>query len=238
MKNAIILGASSGIGAELAGLLVADGYKVAITGRREELLKNISANNPEKIFYSTFDVRETKNLESALDNLKEKLGGCHLLIISAGTGDINQDLDFEIEKVIIDTNVSGFTCAADWAFRYFQQQGYGHLAAISSVAGIRGYHGAPAYNASKAYQISYLEGLKQKARKIKLPITVTDLRPGFVNTKMAKGEKQFWVSSPEKAASQIYAAIKRKKKVAYITKRWQLVGRLLRIMPSSIYERM
>ena len=238
MKKAIILGASSGIGAELARLLVADGYKVAITGRREVLLKNISANNPEKIIDSAFDVRDTKDLESKLEDLKNKLSGCDLFIISAGTGDINEDLNFETEKVIIDTNVSGFTCAADWAFRYFQQQGYGHLAGITSVAGIRGYRGAPAYNASKAYQISYLEGLRQKARKIKLPITVTDLRPGFVNTKMAKGEGQFWVSSPEKAASQIYGAIKRKKKVAYITKRWQLVGRVLRILPPSIYERM
>lgn len=238
MKKAIILGASSGIGAELARLLVADGYKVAITGRREVLLKNISASNPEKIIDSSFDVRDTKDLESKLEDLKNKLGGCDLFIISAGTGDINEDLNFETEKVIIDTNVSGFTCAADWAFRYFKQQGYGHLAGITSVAGMRGYRGAPAYNASKAYQISYLEGLRQKARKIKLPITVTDLRPGFVNTKMAKGEGQFWVSSPRKAASQIYGAIKRKKKVAYITKRWQLVGRLLRILPSSIYERM
>ena len=220
------------------GLLVADGYKVAITGRREVLLKNISANNPEKIIDSAFDVRDTKDLESKLEDLKNKLGGCDLFIISAGTGDINEDLNFETEKVIIDTNVSGFTCAADWAFRYFQQQGYGHLAGITSVAGIRGYRGAPAYNASKAYQISYLEGLRQKARKIKLPITVTDLRPGFVNTKMAKGKGQFWVSSPEKAASQICAAIKRKKKVAYITKRWLLVGMLLRILPSSFYERM
>lgn len=238
MKKAIILGASSGIGAELARLLVADGYKVAITGRREVLLKSISASNPEKIIHSAFDVRDTKDLESKLEDLKNKLGGCDLFIISAGTGDINEDLDFETEKVIIDTNVSGFTCSADWAFRYFQQQGYGHLAGITSVAGIRGYRGAPAYNASKAYQISYLEGLRQKARKIKLPITVTDLRPGFVNTKMAKGEGQFWVSSPEKAASQIYGAIKRKKKVAYITKRWQLVGRVLKILPPSIYERM
>lgn len=238
MKKAIILGASSGIGAELARLLVAYGYYVAITGRREVLLKNISASNPEKIIDSSFDVRDTKDLESKLEDLKNKLGGCDLFIISAGTGDINEDLNFETEKVIIDTNVSGFTCAADWAFRYFKQQGYGHLAGITSVAGMRGYRGAPAYNASKAYQISYLEGLRQKARKIKLPITVTDLRPGFVNTKMAKGEGQFWVSSPRKAASQIYGAIKRKKKVAYITKRWQLVGRLLRILPSSIYERM
>lgn len=238
MKKAIILGASSGIGAELARLLVAYGYYVAITGRREVLLKNISASNPEKIIDSSFDVRDTKDLESKLEDLKNKLGGCDLFIISAGTGDINEDLNFETEKVIIDTNVSGFTCAADWAFRYFKQQGYGHLAGITSVAGMRGYRGAPGYNASKAYQISYLEGLRQKARKIKLPITVTDLRPGFVNTKMAKGEGQFWVSSPRKAASQIYGAIKRKKKVAYITKRWQLVGRLLRILPSSIYERM
>ena len=238
MKKAIILGASSGIGAALAGLLVADDYTVAITGRRELLLKNIQKNNPEKILYKTFDVRDTVNLGNTLDELVTELDGCNLFIISAGTGDINEDLNFEIEKVIIDTNVSGFTCAADWAFRYFQQQGHGHIAGISSVAGIRGYRGAPAYNATKAYQINYMEGLRQKACKINLPITVTDLRPGFVNTKMAKDGGQFWVSSPEKASLQIYRAIKRKKKVAYITRRWWLIGSILKVLPSCIYERM
>lgn len=238
MKKAIIIGASSGIGEQLARLLVQDGYLVAITGRRAELLKKIAAQLPRKVIYRAFDVKETDTIEDNLDVLLNDLEGCDLLVISAGTGDINEELGFSVEKNIIDTNVSGFTCAADWAFRHFQRQGLGHLVAISSVAGIRGFRGAPAYNASKSYQINYLEALRQKAKKIKLPIIVSDIRPGFVNTKMAKGPKQFWVSSSDKAAKQIFRAIKRKRKVVYITRRWRLIGIVLGILPRAIYDRM
>ena len=238
IKKAIILGASSGMGEELAKLLVKDGYSVVITGRRESLLKKIAEDHPGKIIHRVFDVKDTAVMETHLDQVAEALGGCDLFVISAGTGDINEQLDFSIEKDIIDTNVSGFTAAADWGFLYLQKQGHGHLAAISSVAGIRGYHGAPAYNASKAYQFSYLEGLRQKAKKLKMPITVTDIRPGFVNTKMAKGEGQFWVSSTQKASLQIFNAIKRKRKVVYITKRWRLIGIVLKLLPGFIHERL
>ena len=97
---------------------------------------------------------------------------------------------------------------------------------------------APAYNATKAFQINYLEGLRQKASKLKMPITVTDIRPGFVNTNMAKGEGQFWVAPVGKAANQTFDAIKRKKKVAYISRRWRLVAILLKLIPGSLYARM
>ena len=97
---------------------------------------------------------------------------------------------------------------------------------------------APAYNASKAYQINYLEGLRQKATKTKKPIYVTDIRPGFVDTDMAKGEGQFWVATKEKAAQQIFTIIKRKKSVGYVTKRWRLIAEILKRLPSGIYRRM
>jgi short-subunit dehydrogenase len=97
---------------------------------------------------------------------------------------------------------------------------------------------APAYNASKAYQINYLEGLRQKATKTKKPIYVTDIRPGFVDTDMAKGEGQFWVTTKEKAARQIFGIIKRKKGIGYVTKRWWIIAKLLRLIPNEIYKRM
>lgn len=143
-----------------------------------------------------------------------------------------------IEKRTVDTNVRGFTCIADWAFNYFESQKSGHLVAITSVGGLRGSRMAPAYNATKAYQINYLEGLRQKAKKLKTNIVVTDIRPGFVDTDMAKGDGQFWVSPVEKAARQIFKAINRKKKIAYITKRWATIGALLKQVPRQIYDRM
>lgn len=237
MKKAIILGASSGIGKGLAQLLVMNNYKVAITGRRRELLEKIKKENAA-IIIKPFDISDTKSVNDNLEELTAELGGLDLFIISSGTGDLNEDLSFDTEKRTIDTNVTGFTCAACWAFNYFRKQKSGHLAAITSVAGLRGSRQAPSYNATKAYQINYLEALRQKAKHLKMPIIVTDIRPGFVKTDMAKGDGQFWVATVEKASKQIFKAIKAKKQIVYITRRWQLIGFVFKIIPRFIYNKL
>ena len=238
MKKAIIIGATSGIGKGLAKILADNNYKVGITGRRAELLDELKSQNPNLFFTKTFDITDTKVIVEKLNELITELGGLDLLIISSGTGDLNEKLDFEIEQRTIQTNVTGFTCASNWAFNYFEEQESGHLVAISSVGGLRGNRIAPAYNATKAYQINYLEGLRQKATRLKNQIFVTDVRPGFVGTAMAKGEGQFWVASVDKATKQIFEAIKKKKKIVYVTKRWQIIGTILKRIPGQIYDRM
>lgn len=237
MKRAVIIGASSGIGKETALLLAANDHLVGITGRRTENLERIRESAPSHFIVKTFDISETSSCVSFLEQLIAEMGGLDLLMISAGTGDINNELDFNIEKSTIDTNISGFTIIADWTFNYFKNQGAGHLIGITSVAGLRGNRSAPSYNASKAYQINYLEGLRQKAKSLKLPIIISDIRPGYVDTDMAKGDGKFWVASPARAAKQIYKAIKQKKSVAYITKRYAVLALLLKILPRSVYSR-
>jgi short-subunit dehydrogenase len=238
MKKAIVIGATSGIGKGLSKMLLDKGYNVGITGRRTNLLLELKKESPERYFVKSIDITDTDNLVQKLQDLVTELGGLDLLIISSGTGDVNERLDFTIEKLAIDTNVSGFTRVADWTFNYFLNQEYGHLVAISSIAGLRGSRQAPAYNATKAFQINYLEGLRQKATKLKLPIFVTDIRPGFVDTAMAKGGGQFWVSTLDKATKQVFLAIRNKKKVAYITKRWKLIAVLLKSLPRLLYNKM
>ncbi len=238
MKKAIVVGASSGIGKALANLLATDGYSVGITGRRTELLNEIKTTNPKQYIVKVFDVNEIAHISNHLSSLVNELGGLDLLIISAGTGDINKGLDVAIELKTAQTNVLGFTAIANWAFNYFEQQQKGHLVAISSIAGLRGSRQAPAYNATKAFQINYLEGLTQKAAKLKKEIYVTDIRPGLVNTAMAKGEGLFWVMPLQKATAQIYTAIKKKKKVVYITKRWRIIASILKAIPRFIYYKM
>ena len=238
MKKAIIIGATSGLGKGLAKLLAANNYKVGIMGRRTELLDELRQENPNSFFIKTFDITDINTATRKLEELTTKIGGLDLLIISAGKGDINDNLDFSIEKRTIDTNVSGFTCVADWTFNYFENQKFGHLVAISSVGGLRGSRQGPAYNATKAYQINYLEALRQKAKFLKIPVAVTDVRPGFVDTDMAKGEGKFWVSTVEKASRQIFDAIKKKKRIVYVTKRWWLIGVILKRIPRQIYDRM
>ncbi len=238
MKKAIIIGASSGIGKGLAKLLTEKDYKVGITGRKTELLDELKKTNSNSFMIKTFDATDTKTSVEKLEELTSELGGLDLLILSSGIGDLNETLDFEIEKKVIDLNVTGFTNIIDWTFNHFEKQEFGHLVAITSVAGIRGSRQAPSYNATKSYQINYLEGLRQKVTKLKKPISITDIRPGLVDTDMAKGEGLFWVMPVEKVAKQIFKAIKNKSKVVYITKRWGLLGRLLKIMPRFIYDRM
>ena len=238
MKKATVIGATSGIGRELAKLLTENGYLVGILGRRTELLTEIEKENQKLYRIKNFDITEIEKIETKLTELTKEIGGIDLLILSSGMGDINENLNFAVEKRTIETNVLGFTCVSDWAFNYFEKQKFGHLVAISSIAGIRGSRQATAYNATKAYQINYLEGLRQKAKKLKMKIFITDIRPGFVNTKMAKGEGLFWVSPVEKASKQIYNAILNKKKIVYVTKRWRIIANILKRIPTFIYDKM
>jgi short-subunit dehydrogenase len=237
MKKAIIIGATSGIGKSMAELLLLEGYEVGVTGRREELFKSIKTQETSRIFFKRMDIQDLSTLEPICNELVSQMGGLDLLIISAGIGEENRNLNFDIENSVIKTNIQGFTCLADWGLRYFKQQGYGHLVNISSIAGIRGNGIAPSYNATKAYQINYLEGLRINIKEYGSSITITDVRPGFVDTPMAKGEGLFWVAPVQKAAEQIFEAIKQKRKVVYITKRWRLIGLFLRLIPFSILKK-
>ena len=83
-----------------------------------------------------------------------------------------------------------------------------------------------------------MEGLRQKATKLDQKIYTTDVRPGFVDTDMAKGEGHFWVATVDKATYQIFNAIKRKKKIVYITKRWRIIAAILKRLPRQIYDKM
>ncbi|TAE48157.1 MAG: SDR family NAD(P)-dependent oxidoreductase [Bacteroidetes bacterium] len=237
MKKAIVVGATSGIGREIARMLAEEGCCVGITGRRESLLRELEQENPEKFIVKAFDATLTEENSRHLDELCEALGGFDLMVISSGTGELNETFDFSLDKPTIDLNVAAFTNVADWAMRYFQNKGSGHLVAITSVAGVRGARGAAVYNASKAYQIHFLEGIRHAVTKDQLPIVVTDVRAGFVDTAMMKGDGHFWVSTPQKAARQIMDAIRKKASVVYVSRRWRLIAGLLRILPAALYYR-
>lgn len=223
MKRIVIVGATSGIGRGLAERMVARGERVAVLGRREEALCEMAALYPDNIVTCRCDVRQTEQIEPSLEKVREALGGIDLLVLSAGTGHLNPALDYGLE--------------ADWAMRCFLDQGHGHLVALTSIGGLRGSGLAPAYNASKAYQINYLEGLRKKARCSGRPIVVTDICPGFVDTAMAKGDGLFWVMPLERVVSQIDVAILKRKPRLVVTRRWRLVACLLRWLPSAIYDR-
>ena len=201
--NIIIIGATSGIGRALFEKYAADGNRIGIVGRRTHLLEELHHEHPNTAIKATADI--TKQDEALHSELKD----IDLAIVCSGTGDINASLDYAVERPTIDTNVMGWTYVVDILYNILEQQGHGHLVAITSAGGLRGEPMAPAYSASKAYQINYMEALRKKAFKSRAHIIVTDIRPGLVDTAMAKGEGLFWVMPVEKVAYQIIALYKR-----------------------------
>ena len=202
MKKIIIVGATSGIGRGLAEQYAREDCLIGITGRRENLLKEICAQDKDKLFYQVCDITHTETPLLSLETLVQEMGGMDMLIICAGTGELNPQLSYQLE------------------------------------GGTRGSGVAPAYNASKAYQINYMEGLRQKAAKLPFAVYTTDIRPGFIDTAMAKGEGLFWVTPVDKAVKQIKKAISDRKKVAFISKRWKYVAWLFKLIPSALYCKM
>lgn len=233
MKNALIIGASSGIGKELSKLLVADNYKVVITGRRKKLLQELKVLSPDNFIVKLHDVTNLESCKTLFNEIVEELGTIDIVIYSSGVGEPNYKLDWEKELPTLETNVLAATKIYGLAYQLFKKQGFGHLVGISSIASIRGNRHVPAYFASKSFQASYLESLWMKGKRSKADIFVTDIQPGFIDTAMALGDT-FWMASLDKATKQIYSAIKKKKRKAYITKRWGLVAFVLKIVPASL----
>jgi short-subunit dehydrogenase len=231
----IIIGATSGIGEELAKIYAQQDCIVGISGRRQELLDSLQQKFPDKIVTECFDVTGNEN-KKHIENLIQKLGGLDLLIYNSGYAQLFSSLRWEIEKQTTLVNVNGFVEIINIALNYFLKQKKGQIAVTSSIASIRGNSLTPAYNASKAYVSSYMEGLSIKMYKQKLPIYLTDIQPGFVDTEMAQGNGTFWVAPVEKAAKQIYRAIKNKKRRVYVTKRWWIIAQILKVVPYSIYK--
>jgi short-subunit dehydrogenase len=236
-KKAIIMGASSGIGKELAKILSANGYIVGLAARRTDLLHELQKELPNKTLVKQIDISKPEDAEIKFKEMISEMDGVDLVVISSGYGDLNSKLKWSIEKETIDTNVTGFALIAGIALQHFLNQGSGHLVGISSIAALRGQRSAPAYSASKAFVCNYMEGLRHSASKSGKPIYVTDVQPGFVKTPMSRGNNLFWISTAQKAASQIYNAIARKKKHAYITKRWRLIAWLLKAVPDWLYNK-
>lgn len=235
MKKAVIIGASSGIGRELAALMATQGWQVGITGRRRKLLEELAATDPASFTVAAFDATN-ENAPQEVAALIERMGGIDLLVFCSGTGDLNPELDKATELATNRLNVDAFSRVMLYAYNYFRSRGEGHLAAVTSVAGVRGLAISPAYGASKAYQINFLEALRQRSLKQKEGITVTDLRPGSVDTQMMKGEGHFWIATPRRAAEVMLRAIEKGRAVQYVTPRWALMGGLINVMPKWMYR--
>lgn len=229
MKSAIIIGGTSGIGKALSHVLLDHDYRVAVTGIEQALIAGIQSEGRENLKAAYLDCI-TGNISETITELVAWMGELDLLVFSAGMANLGKDLGFDIEHRANQLNVLAFAEVADWSFRHFYKKGRGHFVGISSISGLFGSRFGPAYHAGKSYQIIYMEGLRHLMRKSKLPIYITDIRPGYVETPMTEGKKMFWIASPEKAAKQIFRLIRKKKSVGYVTRRWQIVPIFIRLL--------
>ena len=229
LKRAAVIGASSGIGREMALWLSRNNWDISVVARREALLKELCSTNPERLFPYCFDINLPNTVPDRLNEMTAAMGGLDLLVISAGIGFINPELDPSFERETVKTNVEAFSVIADWGYSYFKAQEGGQIAAITSVGGLISETTAPAYSASKAYQINYLDALARKAKKEHSGVIVTEIRPGSVNTAMMKGEGHFWIGQPDKVAELSCEAILKGKRLQYVLPRWRYIGFLLRV---------
>lgn len=230
-KKAIVIGASSGIGEELAKILAKGGYEVGLAARRFERLLDLQQKIKTKSYVKQIDVTNVPEAVRNLKSLIKEMGQVDLIILNAGVCINNPEFDWEKEILTIQVNVVGFSAMAHLAMTYFLGQEKGHLVGISSVSALRGESDTPSYGASKAFMSNFLEALREKAFKEEKDICVTDIQPGWIDTDMAKGEKTFWMATTEAACEQIYSAIKNKRAHAYITHRWRFYAWLVKFAP-------
>lgn len=236
-QKAIVIGASSGIGRGVAQQLVADGYKVGIMARREQLLADLATETPDAYYPQYLDVAAIDTIEERLKALVERMNGMDLIVISSGIIPKEKTYASHIEDYALRCNVIGFSILLNWSYQYFQQQGKGHIVALSSVAGARGWRTSTQYNASKAFQINYLEGLRIRAKYENLNVQITDIRPGYVQTDIMGSSYTFWVVQVKDVVPSIIRAIRKKKNIAYVPARWRCIYHLYRIIPTWILQK-
>ena len=232
MKRAIVIGASSGIGREVAKLLVGEGWTVGVAARRIERLQDLGAFAIEQIDVTQEDASER------LRHLINNMGGMDLFFYASGIGKQNRELKENIELATLQTNGVGFTRMIGEAYRYFAEKGEGHIAAITSIAGTKGLGPAPSYSATKAMQNVYLQALEQQARQRHLRILFTDIRPGFVDTALLAGDFKYpMLLKPEQVAREIVYAIRHKKHIRVIDWKYRLLTAFWRRIPRCIWRR-
>lgn len=241
-KKAIVIGATSGMGRQVAKKLAAEGYEVGIAGRRLSLLHTLKDEIAGPCFIKQIDVSDHEKSPTLVHELIQEMGGLDLFVISVSAANDNLNTYNELEKTqrTLSVDLLGFCYMAETAFQFFKQQGSGHLVGVSSTSGLIGEATHPVYSGAKAFIQRYLEALYNQTQQEKLSnIFITDVIPGWVEIEaedIHQIPEAYWIATTDEAAKQIVDAIKSKKRKAYITARWEIIAFLYQICPSWIYN--
>lgn len=244
-KQAIIIGATSGIGRAVAMHLLEEGWRVAIAGRRAERLEALQQRyGTDRVVFRAMDVTQDSATKE-LDALLAEVSTPDVLLYAAGIGRQNPDLEEGMELRTVKTNCEGMVRIVDHFINYVKRAPHytakrrAHIAVITSVAGTKGMGQAPAYSATKSMQSAYLVALAQLSRMQHLPITISDIRPGFVATEILNPEKHYpMLMTTESAARYIVKSFKCRSRIVIFDWRYKLLVGFWRLIPRCIWERM
>lgn len=233
-KTAILVGASSMLSKEIAKQLSTAGMKLVLLAQAPQSLDDLLPSLLENTLVVPFDITDDTQIQQQLAQVWQQVGGADLVLVNTGLNSYSPDLPWQLEEEIIEVNVTGFAAVCNACFRLFREQGYGQLAAINSIAGLRG-GPSVAFHASKAFAINYLEGLSMHAQRLKLPIDITDIQLGLLD-KAAMQQSRIWLSPVDEVAKQVVSALLRRKRRVVVTKRWRTVAWLTKLLPEYIYN--
>ena len=224
--NILIIGATSGIGHNLWQHYSSKGCNVAVIGRRKEEIDSMIRESPHSTIGFPCDISDITEYNDTFDKVLNDFVTLDLVILCAGIGELNPDLNADTELTTIRVNVEGWTNCVDKAYNLFLNQKRGHLVVITSVGGLLPSSIAPSYSASKAYQINYIKAIQKKSKNT--GVDVTEIRPGLIDTRMAKGEGLFWVMPLNKVTKNIIKAIENKHHRLILDRRWRVINFFLR----------
>ena len=245
IMSVIVIGATSGIGRAVVERLAGEGIRVGIAGRREERLIELQQRfGAERISYRVMDVTQPSAVD-ALDELIAEIGTPDALLYASGIGKQNPTLDEDMELRTVETNCMGMVRIVDHFINYvtrepaYNSRHKAHVAVITSVAGTMGMGPAPAYSATKSMQSAYLVALAQHARMQRIPLSVGDIRPGFVATEILNPEKRYpMLMTPAAATRHILRGLKRRRRIIIFDWRFKLIVLLWRLIPLCVWERL
>ncbi|MBL6960560.1 MAG: SDR family NAD(P)-dependent oxidoreductase [Anaerolineales bacterium] len=243
-KRALIVGASSGIGAALAHRLADEGYQIALLARRGEMLDKITneinkKHGQTRALYYVHDVSDYGSVPGLFRRIMADLGGLDTFIFNTGISRSVglKHFDFDKDRLTMEVNLIGALAWLNPVAEAFQSLQMGQIVGISSVAGERGRVGNPSYNTSKAALTCYLEALRN--RLTRYGVNVLTVKPGPVQTDLIKNAKKlFWVIPPEQAAKDIFKAMRKRKQEIYTPARWRWMMLIIRNIPSFIFRKL
>ena len=237
MKKIWITGASSGIGKALALKFSKEGWQVAASARREDLLNEISKSN-ESIFSFPLDVTDSDKCKEVFNKIKEKFNEIDISVFCTGIHDPKSEkkLNLESIKKIMNVNFFGTINSVNSVYEYYREKKSGHISIVSSVAGYRGLPAGGAYCASKAALTNYTESLYFDMKRFNVRVSVVS--PGFIKTPMTD-QNDFpmpMIVSAEFAADEMFKGLTQSKAFEiHFPKKFTYIMKILKVMPNWLY---